>query len=709
MKRILLSTFTMLIFFTSVTFGTLPTILKPEDTDGQEPRTFRASQEMVAYANDLFDLCTQGEYEKAHRQAFPDPLIDIKDLSLQDIEAYTYLRNFSLGEIYLHKAEQEVLNTAQAIEYNQRAAAYLQAYLTEFGNVVSKISTTNDQMHHHRALIYLRCGKAFSNWGGLLPQIILEGDDATHLRNIVVQSSQYYEKALFYIEMSPKLKKSVNLLKVKYNLFDKYCILINIGDEGIRKTYLPKANAIHQEFKNDKNAQSYVSETEQVLILLQMSQAKAKLEQTYKGSKKRKKLIEDKVNMLGNDIAKEFKVLTENDPQEEPLQSQIIEQHGCITLLAKDTLSDPNIQTQLKAIEQNIQSQLILANVPATLLDVYQQYEIFLGGEKLRQDILLYILPSFLLSGNVNDALERVNILAELELRKLKHNSNLTRFIRAGIKNMIGDFSEWEALEAEMVAQQAKEKEKKGRKKKKQHEERIEVIKYDQKQHESEKASRSATLQPMRSPEKKVTSFLTEEDHDNEDVAFISNPEEKQEKQRRHKEAEKRREKETLDSSNAITTTTSTTTTTTTTTTTPTTTTTAVTVVPQAPTPLIRDLYPLTGVAKDVDAEIENDTWMVSRDQLISYFKALECIAKNGAKHKKVSLPEALIIQHEGKTLTILNDLGGALTLPHWDGPKGNGTVPDYLRKQILDAREKLVLLKMKENKVKIEASLLNQ
>ena len=113
---------------------------------------------------------------------------------------------------------------------------------------------------------------------------------------------------------------------------------------------------------------------------------------------------------------------------------------------------------------------------------------------------------------------------------------------------------------------------------------------------------------------------------------------------------------------------------------------------------LIQDLYPLTGVAKAVDEEIESNTWTFTRENLMTYFEALGCTATNGGKHKKVSLPKALIISYEGSTITILNELGGALTLPRWDGSEGNGQAPSYLRSQILKAREKLILLKVKVN-----------
>jgi hypothetical protein len=116
--------------------------------------------------------------------------------------------------------------------------------------------------------------------------------------------------------------------------------------------------------------------------------------------------------------------------------------------------------------------------------------------------------------------------------------------------------------------------------------------------------------------------------------------------------------------------------------------------------PNIKDLYHLTSTAKDVDSEIEDNTWMFTRENLMMYFEALGCTATDGGKHKKVSLPKAIFVFYEGSTIAIMNDLGGALTLPRWDGSEGNGQVPSYLRTQILKAREKLVLLKLKANKI---------
>lgn len=70
--------------------------------------------------------------------------------------------------------------------------------------------------------------------------------------------------------------------------------------------------------------------------------------------------------------------------------------------------------------------------------------------------------------------------------------------------------------------------------------------------------------------------------------------------------------------------------------------------------------------SKKPNEEIEQGTWRISRENLITYFEALGCTAKEGGKRKKISLPKAILIHHEGNIISILNDLGGALTLPRW-------------------------------------------
>ena len=116
--------------------------------------------------------------------------------------------------------------------------------------------------------------------------------------------------------------------------------------------------------------------------------------------------------------------------------------------------------------------------------------------------------------------------------------------------------------------------------------------------------------------------------------------------------------------------------------------------------PLVKELFPLTKNGKFVDDEIENNSWDFTRENLMSYFQDLGCDPKEGAKHKKVNLPAAILLMSKENCISVINDLGGALTLPPWDKAYGSGCVPHYLRGQILSAREKLVQLNLKKGSV---------
>lgn len=98
--------------------------------------------------------------------------------------------------------------------------------------------------------------------------------------------------------------------------------------------------------------------------------------------------------------------------------------------------------------------------------------------------------------------------------------------------------------------------------------------------------------------------------------------------------------------------------------------------------------YALTGTAKKVDLEIEDNTWRITREEFITYLKRLGC-TERASRHHIMELPESFIYEMNGEVVTILaKELkigGGSLTLPRWDK-----IVPDYLRSQIRVAREKI-------------------
>jgi hypothetical protein len=106
------------------------------------------------------------------------------------------------------------------------------------------------------------------------------------------------------------------------------------------------------------------------------------------------------------------------------------------------------------------------------------------------------------------------------------------------------------------------------------------------------------------------------------------------------------------------------------------------------------ELYPhLTAGVREVDEEIENGTWKFTRAQFENYLTVIGCINKMpGGSHEKGALPKGALVTLNGELITIMNDFGGALTLPEWD----QDFVPYYLRKQILIARKKLMALAIK-------------
>jgi hypothetical protein len=103
------------------------------------------------------------------------------------------------------------------------------------------------------------------------------------------------------------------------------------------------------------------------------------------------------------------------------------------------------------------------------------------------------------------------------------------------------------------------------------------------------------------------------------------------------------------------------------------------------------DIYNFTGVAEKVFGQIKEGTWKFTREEGIQFFcEGIGC-KKKESKHKKISLPET--ISYEDAPVMIL---GGALTLPRWDGPEGKGTVPTFLREQQLNGLRRVLIAHLK-------------
>ncbi len=669
-------------------------------------------KEALEYSAHLFNLCSDGKYEEALLKAFPEPAIAMETqiiegkkvamgFTIGDMEQYNFFRLSSLAMIYIHKGANKQINPETAIQYYQQSFQYINDYLNSpiFGpSFISRYASVNNVANKHRALAYKKASEASSCWAHLLIKPNLRNADKVLPKKLLFSSINCLKKSINYLEISPEINGLDNVLKFKLDLFNEYITFINFSDSAEGREYLKEAKKIHREFQSN-NHTYYKGKTSQALKFLELKQEHDhSLVKT--GSRKVQNLRQEKNNKQAvalSTILRDITAVPDNQNALTSLQFKILEAHNSLFFVVQNNLENPVIISSLKEIEGKIHEKLIESNEPSSLFDTYQKYEVFLGGNILREHIMSLILPAFLLAGDVEGALERVIILAQLEHKKQGSNSLLTLCLRAAIKNLNGDHEEWEAFEQKIISMREQEQEKKKLAKKKTEQQRAALIKERQKnlpslEPKSNKSNEETILekQVTRTKEKKPDLTVGQE----ESSSFghlLSSPslqKENEERRKRHEEAEMRRETQRNQSISLS--------------------------IEEPKTPpalstmnqsavqdfdfLIKDLYPLTGVAKAVDEEIESNTWTFTRENLITYFEALGCTATNGGKHKKVSLPKALIISYEGSTITILNELGGALTLPRWDDSSRNGQAPSYLRSQILKAREKLALLKFKAN-----------
>ncbi|MGV8948048.1 MAG: hypothetical protein ACOH2E_01585 [Candidatus Paracaedibacter sp.] len=691
----------------SFSFSPIPTIgmdvAEDETPSAIQPTPQRVlmPKEALEDSARLFNLCTAGKYEEALKKAFPEPVLEIETqliegrkvvtgFTIGDMEQYNFFRLCSLSMIYTHLGNNEQLNPAKAIQYYQRSYQYIDTYLSSpvFGpSFISQYASVNNVANKHRALAYKKSSEASSQWAHLLIKPIMCDADKVLPKKLLLSSIDSLKKAINYLEISPEINTLDNVLKFKFDLFNEYITFINFSDLSEGGGCLKEAKKIHRDFQNNNHIY-YKAKTFETLKFLELKQERNRsLIKT--GSKKVQEIRQENDNKQTVILNTMLRGITADANNQKDLQVKVLEEHNSWFFLAQNDLQNPAIISSLKKIESKIYEKLIDSNTLSSLFDVYQKYETFLGGNILREHIMSHILPAFLFSGDIEGALERVIILAQLEHNKQGNNSLLTLCLRAAIKNLNGDNKEWEEFEQKIISMRQQEQEKKKLAKEKKEQQRVATIRKNQaglpsldKKNDERKKEQKPQKCVTDATEKKRDLPLDQEGPFGHLLSTSSPQEEKTDKKKRHEEAAIQRNVQRNQlTSLAI-------------------------EEPKVQTSppsivvdsnfLIRDLYLLTGVAKDVDIEIENNTWDFTRENLMMYFEALECIATDGGKHKKVSLPKAVIISYEGSTITILNDLGGALTLPRWDGSEGNGQVPPYLRKQILKAREKLVLLRVK-------------
>lgn len=678
------------------------------------PRIFTNPKEAVEYTASLFNLCGIQKYDEAFAKAFPEPILKPEvvlvgehkiatGFAIGDLEQFYFFRLCALSTIYIHFAKKEQLNPKEAVQHYISSLEYINKYLSspQFGpSFVSNHASVNNIANRHRVLAYEKKAEASYQWACLLIKPEMSNFEKTLPKALLVTSVDCLKTAINYVEISPPLNLQDNLKNtlpdLKFALFNSLITLFNLDvcSQIEQIEFLKSAKAIHQEFQKT-NHTYYKAKTSESLKFLTLKKERdtSLVKISSGGSKKINEYKKKKMNELTINLNNLKETVTSDSDTDYklPLKTKITHDHQTLFFLAQKNLQDPTVIPLLRKIEDQIREELMSLTTEPTLFDIYQKYEVFLGGNTLREHIQTHILPALLSSGDIEGALELVMILSQLEYQKLGNNSFMTTCLRAAIKNLNGDHEEWEAFEQKMTSTWENIKKAKEATKKQKEEKYTELMRNREIRPASKLNNYNRSKEEVKPQylDNKVITSASQENNQEElssRLDSISLKEEKEEKRKRHEEAEKRREVEKnqpdsipLDEKKPQ----------------------HVISIISEPSLMgvqstIKDLYHLEATAKKVDAEIENNTWTFTRKDLMTYFENLGCAAIEGGKHKKVSLPRADFILYKGETIAIMNDLGGALTLPRWDGSDGNGQVPFYLRKQILKAREKLVLLKMK-------------
>ena len=299
--------------------------------------------------------------------------------------------------------------------------------------------------------------------------------------------------------------------------------------------------------------------------------------------------------------------------------------------------------------------------------------EIYLAYRKIMRNIgfkptLIKILSAYVGEGRIPEALERAEILAEYE-RKNNNGivSDETRLLIANLKNLLGDHTELLILEQDRAKPEQNKKQKAMGSKALVEINRQRQIQADRENAEKTKAEEQRKIELI----KQQLRAKNLQEQESTPVLFHDDKPSNRKKRKTHQAIQPLEPQ--ASSSNAKDPE-------------------PKTVYEQRCTQIeeanadsrtLADLYPFTHQNKAVNTAIENNTWQFTRSELSQYFQSMGCEIKSGkGSHEKVSLPTSLQVIKDGKLITILSDIGGALTLPKWDK-----TVPHYLRPQILEAR----------------------
>lgn len=662
-------------------------------------------QELCAYSNKLIEACEKKDDNSILRLAFPEPSITFERTS-SDHENYLYSRAYALSRTYGRLAQRYNLQPQLAIKNYDNLIKECNNYIEQYG-IELAIKESNFTMLTHLCHIYDRVGHAYFLIANLknvsehnhtaLSSFL--GSKNTEITPLFEQSRQAYEHALWCrqeIAQKFSTNEMSSLPDLQYPLIFVYCALAQLNLSG-NETLLRNAKASYKSIESSRwtreelqSASNQITLTETVLV------ERSRWNSAPKSSKKIEVLKTQNYHKNVNKILKE-----ESSNKNNSLASIIRNKHLCLENL-NFSVSEPlkyyqvaeEIKKGLLDIETTVSE--FLSTTTSSLSKerleiIYEKLNELLGGATMINTFWKYI-TAFIITADLDNGIHRASLLKEIEAKQHGQASYRIRYIVAAIKNLRGDHEEWLNLEAEYQEQERQKKERKTAEKEKREHQRMETLRSSLTQQQKTKAELSGPkkVPPLiQASPKEIKSQDTENEPTVREERGGSYKQEKLEKQKRHEEAETKREqnvelpkanqeqKGSLLNAHTQ----------------PISKEAQLDLILLSSDKTLSELYKLSSGPLKVDQEIEQGTWNFTRDQFKVYIEAMGCVYKDGhGIHAKASLPRATHIMQGGNLVTILNDFGGALTLPSWD----KDYVPIYLKPQILKAREKLRALAIK-------------
>lgn len=668
-------------------------------------RVLSSAEEVYLYGEKFSQAHENNDYQLIFELAFPEPIVNgIQTHS--DIESYLYSRTLALSAAYKDLALKSQLNPKEAIKYYISVVKEVNKYLASYGNFESSIKSFNDRMVWHRYFLFDLVGDAYHEIGSLknAPSYPLE-QRITPIRNAMTA----YENALVYNSKSMKIPyfrdvakgSNDNLSRIEFNLLSTYCTLAQLVPVKEAALFLKKARQIYQGAgaKWDKSKLKAGSST---IDIAEKIIADKQLSLVPQGTKKVEAIRSKKYLKNQNIIIEEVNKLCSEVNLNQHLSTSVQQKNMTLCSLCDSQIEvydhvAPKIAKGLIDIETMVASHLNLdvssGLSKEQLAIIYEHLPTLLTAEEMIATFWKYI-PAFLYINDLDGGIARVDLLKGLEVKENGTTSYLIRLIAASMKNLKGDHDEWLSLEAELMTEvreikQQKEVQKQ-EKKDKSEQLRLNALRLEIAENHKKKSAEVITSKQAR-PIVATKPKLVVSEPDNLTVVdnTISHKESKLEKQKRHKLAELRRQQNAAVSkvnveqkqpnsetsppkpSKAM----------------------ELEAIVASSAKTLAELYDLSSLPLKIDQEIEQGSWCFTRDQFQTYLEAMGCICKSGhGVHTKASLPKAMHVMQGDNLITILSDFGGALTLPLWD----KDYVPVYLITQILEARKKLLALKIK-------------